>query len=101
MKTLKQWLDEYDNNQKLAGCLSVSVESVRHWRRGWVLPNSMFMHKLLILSSHQIDWNKTIKDHYIKSNKVSYRPKEKPTRAKPRKKTAAAKIRKDKIRKSK
>lgn len=60
--TLSQWIEK-EGVEAVASILKVTPAAVRHWRRGWVLPNTELMKKIQLVSKGVVSFDKTLKTH--------------------------------------
>jgi hypothetical protein len=66
--SLAEWIDVI-GVQKLRRHLKVSEGTVRHWRRGFVLPRAFQMVKIVKLAKGTLTYEKIMQDHFSPKNK--------------------------------
>lgn len=66
--SLKDWIDK-EGISTVAKVLTVTEACVRHWKRGYVLPDSNQMKKIRMLTKGRVSFDTTLDSHFSKENK--------------------------------
>ena len=65
---LKEWIEK-EGVQTVSKVLRVDESTVRHWRRGWVLPKATQMQKIVAITKGAVSYASMIETHLAPSNK--------------------------------
>lgn len=65
---LNEWIEK-EGAATVAKLLKITEGAVRHWRRGWVLPDSRQMAKIRKFSHGQVSIDLTLDSHFSAQNK--------------------------------